>query len=222
MFGVGGQIIRPLMLATILMTAFYGTLRRFLTTVRAQLPVTMRFLRFTTHCVRQYQMVRDAGECFGLHSVTRSGYGFRGAIADSGRGMRGVGSKPEQTTLNACAIVIAMTFVGIVTSQVYFRQLFLIRRIELGIQAEFALVPVPPAVLLVGLLATGFVKRFTDEPGRRRWTWLAIVVCGMVIGQHLIAMWLVFPVSAVDLVRHVSEPEKPGGAISMRGDPSPH
>ena len=96
--------------------------------------------------------------------------------------------------LNAAALGL------ILISQTCFRRTFDATEIELPFQTQIALGVMPHVTLSAILLSTFVMQRWANVRLMRLWGSVAVSACGLVVGQHMIGVWLAFlPHGPVDL-----------------------
>lgn len=107
-------------------------------------------------------------------------------------------SDPPSFTIPIVLNAVALAMIPI--SQAYFRQIFETQQIELPFQTQITLGVMPLVVLAAVLFLTFVIKRWTKVRLKCVWIPFAVSACGLVVGQHVIGIWLAFlPDGPVDL-----------------------
>ena len=86
--------------------------------------------------------------------------------------------------LNAAAIEL------ILISQTCFRRTFNAQNMDLPFQTEVALGVIPLVFLSVVLILTFVVKRWAQVRLKSLWRHVAFSACLLVVGQHIVGIWL--------------------------------
>ncbi len=111
-----------------------------------------------------------------------------------------VGRDSDPPSFTIPIVLNAVALALILISQTYFRRTFEARKIELAFQTEIALGIMPLVVLSAVLLLTLVIKRWAQVRWKSLWVSVAVCACGLVVGQHVIGIWLAFlPDGPVDL-----------------------
>lgn len=96
--------------------------------------------------------------------------------------------------LNGAALVL------ILISQTYFLRIFEASETELPFQTQIALGVLPLIILSTVLLLTLVLKLWANVRLKSLWRPVAVSATGLVVGQHVMAVWLAFlPQGPVDL-----------------------
>ena len=126
-----------------------------------------------------------------------------------------VKSGSASSTLTVPVLSCAITLPSMLASQFYYRHSFEAHQIELPFATELALGPIPIAILVGLLLATIAIKRFASDRLKIVWGPVAVSVCGVVIGHHVIAIWLAYPSGPIDLSTGPPNNEHPQGRCAI-------
>jgi hypothetical protein len=113
--------------------------------------------------------------------------------------MSGQPTPPKVLAMTRAVWLSSVALVALLLSQSHFRDRFTTSKIELPLQTEIALSWIPPVILTATLLISVAAKYTSAVRFQVLWEPMLVIIIGMVIGHHIIAMFLPFMGGPVDL-----------------------